>query len=155
MYEEKKICVLYIDDEVNNLVAFKANFRRVYEVYTAESAAEGLSILKEKKVHVIITDQRMPRMTGSEFLASIVNEFPDPIRILLTGYADMEAIVDAINKAQIFRYMTKPWNEKELKMTIHSAFEVYTLRQEKKELIANLEQANKQLEFLFRQKLLS
>lgn len=155
MSEETKIRVLYIDDEVNNLVAFKANFRRVYDVYTAESAAEGRQVLVEKDIQIIITDQRMPNMTGAEFLESIIEEFPHPIRILLTGYADMEAIVDAINKGQIFRYLRKPWNEQELKMTIENAFEVFSLREQNRELIKSLELANKQLEFLLRQKLLS
>ncbi len=153
--QERKISVLYIDDEINNLVAFKANFRRIYDVTTAESAAEGLAILRNKPINVIITDQRMPLMTGTEFLQSILEEFPNPIRILLTGYADLEAVIDAINKGKIFRYLTKPWNEDELKMTIESAFEIFNLREENKILIENLKLANMQLEFLLRQKLLS
>ncbi len=157
-----KIRVLYIDDEVNNLAAFKANFRRVFEVYTAESASEGKKILKEhtdlkdgKDIEVIISDQRMPEMTGVEFFESILKEYPTPIRILLTGYADIEAVISAINKGQVYRYITKPWNENELKSTIENAFEVYSLRQENKELTKSLVRANKQLEFMLRQKLIS
>jgi response regulator RpfG family c-di-GMP phosphodiesterase len=153
--ENAKIKILYIDDEVNNLSAFKANFRRIYDVYTAESAAEGRKILETTEIEIILTDQRMPEMTGVEFLESIVKEFPNPIRILLTGYTDMQALIDAVNKGQIYRYLNKPWNEDELKMYITQAYEVYSLRKENTELTKSLLQANKQLEFMLRQKLLS
>ncbi len=152
---EEKIRILYIDDEVNNLTSFKAAFRREYTIYTAESAAEGRKILEDETVDIIITDQRMPKVTGVEFLASIIDEYPDPIRILLTGYSDIEAVIAAINKGQVFRYITKPWSEQELRMTIENSYEVFALRQENKELVKSLLQANKQLEFLLRQKLLS
>lgn len=153
--EAEKIKVLYIDDEVNNLSAFKANFRKMYDVYTAESAAEGRKILETNEIEIILTDQRMPEMTGVEFLESIVEEFPNPIRILLTGYTDMQALIDAVNKGQIYRYLNKPWNEEELKMFINQAYEVYSLRKENAELTKSLLQANSQLEFMLRQKLLS
>jgi response regulator RpfG family c-di-GMP phosphodiesterase len=153
--ETEKIKILYIDDEVNNLSTFKANFRKLYDVYTAESAAEGRKILETTEIEIILTDQRMPEMTGVEFLESIVNEFPDPIRILLTGYTDMQALIDAVNKGQIYRYLNKPWNEEELKMFINQSYEVYSLRKENAELTKSLLQANSQLEFMLRQKLLS
>lgn len=152
---DKKINILYVDDETNNLVAFKANFRNYYNVYTAESAAEGLQILKDQKVHIIITDQRMPNMTGVEFLESIIKEYPDPIRMLLTGYVDIAAVIEAINKGQVYRYIMKPINVDDLKITIDNAFEVYSLREENKELMKSLLRVNKQLEFMLRQKLLS
>lgn len=153
--EKDKIKILYVDDEVNNLAAFKANFRRIYDVHTAESAAEGKKILETTEIEIIITDQRMPEMTGVEFLESIVKEHPNPIRILLTGYTDMQALIDAVNKGQIYRYLSKPWNEEELKMSINQAYEVFSLRKENMELTKSLLQANKQLEFMLRQKLLS
>lgn len=152
---DKNINILYVDDEANNLVAFKANFRSYYNVYTAESAAEGLQILKDKKIHIIITDQRMPNMTGVEFLESIIKEYPDPIRMLLTGYVDIAAVIEAINKGQVYRYIMKPLNVDDLKITIDNAFEVYSLREENKELMKSLLRVNKQLEFMLRQKLLS
>lgn len=120
--------VLYVDDEAGNLVAFTANFRYHYDVFTAQSAAEGKKILKEKDIHVIITDQRMPEMTGVQFLESIVDEFPFPIRILLTGYTDIETVIEAINKGQIYRYVSKPFNPDELKEVIDQAYELYTFR---------------------------
>ncbi len=153
--EGDKIKILYIDDEINNLSAFKANFRKIYDVYTAESASEGRKILETTDIEIILTDQRMPEMTGVEFLESIVNEFPNPVRILLTGYTDIQALIDAVNKGQIYRYLNKPWNDEELKMYIGQAYEVYSLRKENIELTKSLLQANKQLEFMLRQKLLS
>ncbi|MBL7718113.1 MAG: response regulator [Flavipsychrobacter sp.] len=151
----KKINILYVDDEVNNLVSFKATFRIKYNVFTAEGAAEATTILNDNDINIIITDQRMPGMTGVEFLESILKDHPDPIRILLTGYADMNAVIDAVNKGKIFHYLSKPWNEEELDMTIGRAFEVYNKRMAEKELNDKLTISNEQLEFLLRQKLLS
>lgn len=153
--ETKEKNILYIDDEVNNLVAFKANFRTQYKVYTAESAEEGRKILREVKIHVIITDQRMPNETGVEFLESIINDYPDPIRILLTGYTDISTVIQAINKGQVYRYIMKPFNEIEMKVTLDNALEVFYLREENKELLKKLLIVNEQLEFMLRQKLIS
>ncbi len=150
-----KITILYVDDELNNLVAFKAVFRIKYNILTAISGEEAINILRNNVVNIIITDQRMPHMTGVEFLESILDEFPDPIRILLTGYADMNAVIDAINKGKIFHYLTKPWNEEELDIAISRAFEVYKQKMEEKEMNQQLTVSNEQLEFLLRQKLLS
>src|SRR5690349_10065454 len=99
---DKKINILYVDDEENNLISFKATFRIKYNIMTAISGEEAKMILASKPVDIIITDQRMPNMTGVEFLESIIGEYPEPMRILLTGYADMNAVVDAINKGKIF-----------------------------------------------------
>jgi response regulator RpfG family c-di-GMP phosphodiesterase len=150
-----KITILYVDDEMNNLISFKAVFRIKYHVLTAISGEEATKILRNNTVNIIITDQRMPQMTGVEFLESILNEFPDPIRILLTGYADMNAVIDAVNKGKIFHYLTKPWNEEELDMTITRAYDVYKQKIEEREMTNKLSLSNEQLEFLLRQKLLS
>lgn len=150
-----KITVLYVDDEENNLFSFKATFRIKYHVLIALSADEALKILETNNVHVIVTDQRMPGMTGVEFLEVVLEKFPEPMRILLTGYADMNAVVDAVNKGKIFHYLAKPWNEEELDMTINRAYEKYLEKAELKKLNEKLELSNDQLEFLLRQKLLS
>lgn len=147
--------ILYIDDEVNNLVGFKANFRKFYNVFTAQSAEEGRKILSESSINIIITDQKMPGITGIEFLQSILTEHPDPIRMILTGYTDLETVIDAINKGQVYKYITKPYSADELKVTFDNALEVYNLRQENRELTRKLIIANEQLEFMLRQKLLS
>jgi len=149
------IHILYIDDEIHNLNAFKASFRRLYTVFTAESAEGAVKILSENDIHIIISDQRMPRMTGIEFFESILERYPEPIRILLTGYADINAVIDAINKGQVYKYFSKPWNEEELRHNIEKAYEVYALRKENKELTAKLLDVNEKLEFLLRQKLIS
>lgn len=149
------IHILYIDDEIHNLNAFKASFRRQFTVYTAASAEEAEGLLTDHDIHIIISDQRMPKMTGIEFFESILDKYPEPIRILLTGYADINAVIDAINKGQVYKYFSKPWNEEELKHNIEKAFEVYSLRRENKELTAKLLDVNEKLEFLLRQKLIS
>jgi len=150
-----KISILYVDDEENNLISFKATFRLKYKVFTALSGAEAIEILEKNLIHVIITDQRMPNMTGVEFLEKVIEKFTDPIRILLTGFTDMNAVVDAINKGKIFHYLTKPWNEEELDKTIERAHAIFMEREKIKQMNEKLEISNSQLEFLLRQKLLS
>lgn len=141
----KKIRILYVDDEVNNLTAFQASFRRSYEIFTATSAAEGVNVLNETQVHVIIADQRMPVTTGVEFFNIVRAAFPDPIRILLTGYSDIDAVINAVNKGEIYRYIKKPWDEYELQSAIQNAYEMYTTRQQLKNKIHELEKANDEL----------
>jgi response regulator RpfG family c-di-GMP phosphodiesterase len=150
-----KINILYVDDEVNNLISFKATFRLKFKIFTAESGKEAIKILDENDIHIIITDQRMPEMTGVEFLVSILEKHPDPMRILLTGYADLNAVIDAVNKGKIYHYLSKPWNEEELESTILKAFEIYKQHKEEKDTTDKLIVTNDQLEFLLRQKLLS
>lgn len=152
---ETKISVLYVDDEENNLISFKATFRLKYTVYTALNGEQALQFVKEKPIDVIITDQRMPQMTGVELLEEIIKINPEPMRILLTGYADMSAVVDAVNKGKIFHYLSKPWSEEELTDTIQRAYEIYAERKKITESFTQLEVTNEQLEFLLRQKLLS
>ncbi|MDH5827411.1 response regulator [Sphingobacterium sp. SG20118] len=150
-----KITILYVDDEENNLISFKATFRFKYKVYTAISGSVAIDIVKEKPIDIIITDQRMPKMTGVEFLEEIIKINPEPMRILLTGYTDMEAVIEAVNKGKIFHYLNKPWNEDELDETIGRAYEIYSERKNILETYSKLEVSNEQLEFLLRQKLLS
>jgi DNA-binding NtrC family response regulator len=140
--------VLYVDDEINNLNSFKAAFRRDFDIYTAHSAREGRKILDANEIGVIITDQRMPGMTGIEFLESILTVYPDTIRILLTGFSDMNAVMDAINRGQVYKYLVKPWQNDELKLYIQNALEIYHLRKENKELAYKLHLANQELDLL-------
>jgi response regulator RpfG family c-di-GMP phosphodiesterase len=153
--KENRIRVLYVDDEPHNLTSFKATFRMRYDVTTAISGADAIDLMQTKNFHVIITDQRMPNMTGVEFLESILDEFPDPVRLLLTGYADLNAVIEAVNKGKIFHYLSKPWNEEELDATILRAYAVYAEKAAEKDVTKKLEVSNDQLEFLLRQKLLS
>ncbi len=152
---KNKIHVLYVDDEEQNLVSFKASFRRYFEIFTANSANEAQKILKENTIHVLITDQRMPETLGTELLAKAVLDYPDQTRILLTGYTDIEALKDAVNRGHIFRYLEKPWNDDELKKTIEDSFHVYNIKKEQEELNKKILLTNEQLEFMLRQKLIS
>lgn len=152
---DKTIAVLYVDDEVNNLNSFKATFRRDYKVFIASSGKEGLEILRNNPIQIVITDQRMPEMTGVDFLIEVIKEFPEPIRILLTGYADINAVIDAVNKGHIYYYLNKPWDEQRLRVIIKNAYEIFNLREENKQLVEELKVVNSQLEFLLRQKLIS
>lgn len=145
MRKEEKIAVLYIDDESNNLVSFQAAFRRKYKIFTANSAAQGMGILNNEEVHVIIADQRMPNSTGVEFFQIVRKAYPEPIRMLLTGYTDAEAIVDAINKGEIYRYIRKPWDEIELNNAIQNAYEIYVTRDKLSRKVAELEKTNDEL----------
>ena len=140
-----KIRVLYVDDETNNLLAFQAGFRRHYEIFTASNVAEGLAVLNENEVHVILADQRMPKVTGVEFFSIVRKAHPEPMRILITGYSDIEALVDAINTGEIFRYIKKPWDDLELKTAIQNAYEVYTTRATLKTKMRELERTNDEL----------
>lgn len=150
-----RINILYVDDEANNLVSFKASFRLKHNVFTALNGDEAMNILTTNAVEIIITDQRMPGMTGVELLERILEIYPQPIRILLTGYTDINAVIDAVNKGKIYHYLSKPWNEEELEETIQRAYDVYLRKKEEKELNETLVTSNDQLEFLLRQKLLS
>jgi response regulator RpfG family c-di-GMP phosphodiesterase len=155
MESQIKINVLYVDDEEQNLVSFKASFRRYFSIFTANSASDAQKILKENIIHVLITDQRMPETTGTELLAKAVLDYPDQIRILLTGYTDIEALKDAVNRGHIFRYLEKPWNDDELRKTIEDSFHVYNIKKEQDELNKKILLTNEQLEFILRQKLIS
>ncbi len=134
-----KFSILYVDDEPQNLISFKATFRRDYKINTATSGKEGIEIMRNRDIHLIITDQRMPEMTGVQFLEQILPEYPEAIRMILTGFSDVEAIIDAINNGRVFRYITKPWNETELRMTIENARQLYGLQQKNKRLYSALQ----------------
>src|ERR1700742_2897643 len=140
--------VLYVDDEINNLNSFKAAFRRDFDIYVAQSAREGRKILDATEIGVIITAKRRPAMTGIEFLESILSIYPDTIRILLTGFSDMNAVMDAINRGQGYKYLVKPWQNDELKLYIQNALEIYHLRKENKELAHKLQLAMIEIETL-------
>lgn len=144
---ELKSKVLYVDDERQNLISFKASFRKAYEVLIANSAEEALDILQEHTdISVVISDQRMPRMTGVELLEIVRNRYPDIIRIVLTGYSDIQDIINAISRGEVYRYITKPWNRDELKVTIDNAIEAYRLKIENRRLFHDLKEAYAQLE---------
>ena len=134
--EGKKLKLMVVDDEPENLELLYRTFRRDFQVFKANQANSALKILdKEGEMAVIISDQRMPEMNGTEFLSRTVERFPDTIRILLTGYTDVEDLVDAINSGQVFKYITKPWTPENLKAVVQQAAETYqVLKQRTNEL---------------------
>ena len=145
MEQEHEFNVLYVDDEINNLNSFRAALRRHYNVFTAESGEEGIDIISKNDIHVVVTDQRMPNMTGVQFLQHIPTD-QDNIRIILTGFSDIESIIEAINTGKVYRYITKPWDKEELKITIDNAVETVMLRRNNKKLISELQANNENLE---------
>ncbi len=125
---QKKPKMLVVDDEPDNLDLLYRTFRRNFSVFKAESGLRALQILEaEGEVAVIISDQRMPEMKGTEFLSKTVPQFPNTVRIILTGFTDIEDLVDAINSGQVYKYITKPWDPNELKTVVQRAAETYEL----------------------------
>lgn len=148
-----KHSILVVDDEADNVDALERLFRKKYKVHKAVSADEGLAILKRTKaegetISLIISDQRMPKTTGVEFLRDSQKYVPEAIRILLTGFTDIESVISAINSGQVYRYITKPWDPVDLANTVDKAIERYELSAELKEKNAALAAALEELKTL-------
>ena len=132
--QPKKAKMLVVDDEPDNLDLLYRTFRRDFQVLKAESGVRALELLEsEGEVAVIISDQRMPEMKGTEFLSRTVPQFPDTMRIILTGFTDVEDLVEAINSGQVYKYITKPWDPSELKAVVQRAAETYELLKQRTE----------------------
>lgn len=141
--------ILFVDDEANVLKALRRLFHNEnYVTYFALSGAEGLEILRQNTVDIVISDMRMPEMDGAEFLTQIVAQWPETIRILLTGYADIQSTSDAVNKGRIYNYCNKPWNDEELKLLVYNALEQKRFREERDRLAVIVQQQNSELKQL-------
>lgn len=142
--------ILFVDDEENILNALKRLFREEdYEVLTASSGEEGLRVLEASPaVQVVISDYRMPGMNGASFLRAVSQRRPDAVRILLSGYADLAAVVEAINNGNIYRFIPKPWNDDELRMSVANAVERYGLYRQNELLAQQLRKSNEELQVL-------
>lgn len=128
----KKPKMLVVDDEPDNLDLLYRTFRREFQVLKAESGVRALELLqKEGEVAVIISDQRMPEMKGTEFLKKTLPQFPNTVRIILTGFTDIEDLVEAINSGQVYKYITKPWDPNELKAVVERAAETYDVQMQR------------------------
>jgi signal transduction histidine kinase len=138
--------ILVVDDEPDVVKSVQDLLRYDYRVLGATSAAEGQRVMQENEVHCVMTDQRMPEQTGVEFLTKIRGEHPDAVRLLFTGYADIRAVIEAINQGNVFRYLTKPWDPDELQAVIRQACERYDMIVERKRLTDALQAKNQQLE---------
>ncbi|MDT8318226.1 MAG: response regulator [bacterium] len=127
--------VLFVDDERSILNSLVRLFRNEdYEIFTATSGAEALKIIEKNEIALVISDHRMPEMSGVEFLSHVVETSPDTIRIMLTGYADLKASIDAINKGEVYRFITKPWNDEELRLTVRQSLEYRNIKLENRKL---------------------
>ena len=143
--EKRRHTLLIVDDEVDVLESLRHQFHRTYRVLTATTGAQAVSLLGDHEVQLILSDQRMPGMQGDAFLSQARRIQPDAIRMLFTGYADIQAVINAVNEGHIFRYILKPWDTVELEGIIRQAAEQYDLLAERKRLIAELQAANVQL----------
>lgn len=144
--EKKQRTLLCIDDEPNILNALKRLLRKEdFRLLTAGSGKEGLRLLTENEVHVVLSDQRMPEMSGTEFLKEVKTAYPDIIRIILTGYTDVDSISEAINEGHLYKFFLKPWNDQNLKLEIRQAMEQYDLVQDNKRLHDRVLQQNEEL----------
>jgi signal transduction histidine kinase/FixJ family two-component response regulator len=130
--------VLYVDDEHENLRIFELAFRRDFSIVTAEDAEKGLEIINERPVAVVLSDQRMPGMTGTEFLAQVAELDRKTVRILVTAYGDVSTLEKAINKVSIYRFVPKPWTPEDMRLTVRRGIEVYALDRERDQLMREL-----------------
>ena len=128
--------ILIVDDEQSVIKALKRSFLdEPYELYSAISAIEGLDILSKVEIKVVISDEGMPGMSGADFLAKVISCCPDVVRIMLTGHASLDAAMKAINKGEIYRFFTKPWDDLELRFAVKSAVEKFDLGKENHRLL--------------------
>jgi response regulator RpfG family c-di-GMP phosphodiesterase len=138
--------ILFVDDEANILSALRRLFRvEGYRTLTAESGQEGLTILESEAVDLVISDMRMPEMDGARFLEHVRTKWPDTMRLLLTGYADVSSIMQAINRGEIYRYITKPWDENDILLIVRQALERKALERERRRLEGVTRSQNEQL----------
>lgn len=153
--EPGRPCVLFVDDDAGNRQAFQTTFRRDMDVLVARDLKEVWELLATHHVHVVIADQRMPGTPGSRVLSMVRERYPSIRRMIITGYADIDAVIDAVNEGGVSRYIAKPWNVTELTAAMQKAFADVQAEEERKAYMERLLQANQQLEFALRQRLLS
>ena len=132
--------LLLVDDEESILLSLRRMLRREgYVIHLANGGAEGLAVLEREPIGVIVTDQRMPGMSGSEFLVKVRERFPDTVRIVLSGYTELNSVLDAVNRGAIFRFITKPWDDKLLVDALHDAFRLHDIERRNRELTLRIE----------------
>jgi serine phosphatase RsbU (regulator of sigma subunit) len=142
---DNKFNILYLDDEASNLRVFRATFKKFYNVFTAENTQEAFEVLEQNDIHLVVSDQRMPEMTGVQFLEIVAKKYPDIIRIILTAYADTQDIIYAVNRVGIFRFLTKPWDEEDVRAALDNGLERYALKAENLQLLDELKAMNREI----------
>src|SRR5262245_27876643 len=145
MSTAKQHSLLVVDDESQVLDSIYDLLRREFNVFRAMNANEANTVLSRESIHIVMSDQRMPDVTGVELLREIRQEYPDTVRLIFTAYADLHVVVQAINEGQVFRYVEKGSGPDELRSVIRQAADYYDLRAERKQLIAELQRANEGL----------
>lgn len=145
--EDDNISILFVDDEKNILSSLKRLFRSEgYDVHLAESGKQGLDIMQANNISLVVSDMRMPEMNGAQFLEEVYSKWPSTIRILLTGYSEISSTIDAINKGNIYKYISKPWEENDLKQTVRNALESKKIEQERDRLLKLTRKQNEELQ---------
>src|SRR5437763_361997 len=137
--------ILVVDDEPDVVKSVQDLLRFDYKVLGTTRATEGFRLMESQEVHVVMSDQRMPEMTGVQFLNRVRGDHPEAIRLLFTGYADLRAVIDAINQGNVYRYITKPWDPDELQTVIRDAVQHYDLIVERNRLLRELKEKNDEL----------
>ena len=137
-----KPCLLVVDDEPDLVQSVQDLLRFDYRVLGATRASEGLRIMQGERVHIVMSDQRMPEMTGVELLRQVKEQHPDAIRLLFTAYSDLNAVIDAINQGSVYRYIAKPWEAEDLKTTLRQAYDFYRLQEERRFLVKEVQAKN-------------
>ncbi len=141
-----KHTILCVDDETSLLNSLQRLLRREpYKLLLAKSAAEGLRQLAAEPIHLVISDQRMPGTTGIQFLQQVKDLYPDTVRVILSGYADVGTIVEAINKGEVFRFLAKPWDNEHLRLAIRQCLEHYDLVRQNRQLLLQVQEQNAEL----------
>jgi len=144
--------ILIVDDDKGVLSALKRLFMEDrYEIYTAESGEYGLKVLEKETIHLILTDQKMPGMNGIEFLEKTIDKYPDVIRIIITGYAELQDAIRAVNSGCVYKFIQKPWNNDDLRITVRRALEQYSLLIKNRDLTMELKKRDSILEKLERE----
>ncbi|RME29631.1 MAG: response regulator [Deltaproteobacteria bacterium] len=139
--------ILFVDDEANVLNALRRTLRKEpYEIFLAQSAEEAFDILRENDIDLVVSDHLMPSMDGLTFLKKVRELYPSVIRVILTGHADLQMAIEAINEGEVFRFLTKPWMDVELKMTLKHIFDYIDLRRENQVLLDTLRKQQKFIE---------
>jgi DNA-binding NtrC family response regulator len=147
--------VLFLDDDEANLVAFSANFRSQFEIYTSVSAFDAYNLIEDKNIQVVLADHRMPSISGVDFLETVARDYPDVQRILVTGHCDMSLLLEAINKGKVGAVLSKPFNPVEISDAVVGAWNRFRELFEKEIVLKQLRRQNQQFEFMLRQRLLS
>ncbi|MCL5062778.1 MAG: response regulator [Nitrospiraceae bacterium] len=144
--------ILIVDDEPNVISALTRVFiDEPYRIYSANSAPKAMEILKKHSIKVVISDERMPEISGSEFLSMVREQFPNIIRIMLTGHASIDSAMKAINEGEIYRFFTKPWNDMDIRFAVKAAIDKYNLEEENRRLLDIIRQQALNIKLLERQ----